>query len=412
MICANNHMRSVNDWSSRNSATKAPQEGNSLRFPKFLRRGLFCTLALGISLLSTTAIGLPSVTIGHPALIAPAAAESYYPTSQDGTWTSTYGATPPTPYEINELARALGNNVDEIYDFVRNYVDTVFIFGAQKGALGAIVDKSGTPFDQAQLMVALLRQAAINNPASNYTASYKFGTITLTGPQFTSWTNVADARAACDLLASGGIPASINGSTASMLCTSIPVGTVISSVTLSHVWVDVVLPGGSTHYQFDPSYKIYNFTNAVNLNAAAGLTTGQSMTAATTTGYSTGSTSSQGSTFNYVKGLNATCLNAQLHNYAANLQNYIQTQSSAGTPAVGQSSAIPAVPLVSGKIIDLVGGSRNSTLRGAGGGAPPDRVALYIERHAHVDGQRQRSYVGNSRSIPHDHDREFNQGRK
>jgi len=84
--------------------------------------------------------------------------------------------------------------VDEIYDFVHNYVDTVFIFGAQKGAVGAIVDKSGTPFDQAQLMVALVRQAAINDTTKQYTAAYKFGTITLSGAQFQSWTNITNAR--------------------------------------------------------------------------------------------------------------------------------------------------------------------------------------------------------------------------
>ena len=295
-------------------------------------------------LLSSAAQSLPAVVIGRAALIAPASAEAYYPVAQDGNWTSTFGASPPTPNEIVELARALGNNVDEIYDFVRNYVDTVFMFGAQKGAAGAIVDKSGTPFDQAQLMVALLRQAAINNPANNYVASYKFGTITLNGTQFAAWTNITDARAACDLLASGGIPASINGSSASMLCTAITAGTTVTSVTLDHVWVDVVLPGGSTHYLFDPSYKPYTFIAPVPLSTAAALTTGQALTAATT-GMSSGSATSQGKSFPYVKSLNAASLNTQLTTYATNLQNYIQNQSS-----------IAGVPLVSGKIIDLVGG--------------------------------------------------------
>src|SRR5437879_4378031 len=302
-------------------------------------------LALPIALLpglgaAADPTGVPVVKVGRPALIAPADAEVYYGSAT--TSTSTYSPRAPTPNEVVELARALGNNVDEIYDFVRNYVDTVFIFGAQKGALGAIVDRSGTPFDQAELMVALLRQAAINNPSgNNYTAAYKYGTVTLTGAQFAAWTDISDARAACDLLASGGIPATINGSSASMLCPSIAAGTTLTTVTLDHIWVDVVIPGDSNHYAFDPSYKCYNFTAQVNLASAAGLTSGDVLTQATGSGYSTGTNSG----VSFVKGLNAANITSKLTTYASNLQNYIQTQ-----PAVAGS------PLVSGKIIDLVGG--------------------------------------------------------
>src|ERR1700741_2238515 len=49
------------------------------------------------------------------------------------------------PPEIRELARALKNNVDLIYDYVHNNIDTVWMFGLQKGPLGALIDKSGTP---------------------------------------------------------------------------------------------------------------------------------------------------------------------------------------------------------------------------------------------------------------------------
>src|SRR5205814_2100673 len=172
--------------------------------------------------------------------------------------------------------------VDEIYDFVRNYVDTVFIFGAQNGALGALTDKSGTPFDQAELMVALVQQAQINDSTKGYSAAYKFGTITLTGAQFQAWTNITNAQAACDLLASGGIPASVNGSAASLLCTSISSTASVTSIQMYHVWVDVVI--GGTHYVFDPSYKPYTFTPQIsNLASAAGLTSGQALTAATGT---------------------------------------------------------------------------------------------------------------------------------
>lgn len=157
------------------------------------------------------AVALPSVQIGRPALVDPVTAESTYPASTAST-PSVFSA---TPNEIVELSRALSGDLDQIYDFVLNNVDTVFVYGSQKGPLGAIIDKAGTPFDQAQLMVALLRQAG-------YTASFKAGTITVNGSQFSAWTNITNARAACDLLAGGGIPASINGSAASSACTSLP----------------------------------------------------------------------------------------------------------------------------------------------------------------------------------------------
>jgi RHS repeat-associated protein len=286
---------------------------------------------------------VPAAKIGRAPLIATSVPDGTggYSTSIAHTPSVTGG---PVPNEIVELSRALGGNVDEIYDFVRNYVDTVFIFGAQKGALGAIVDKSGTPFDQAELMVALLNQA-------NYTTAYKFGTITLTGAQFQAWTNITNAQAACDLLASGGIPASVNGSAATLSCTTISNTSTVSTVTMYHVWVDVLISG--THYVFDPSYKPYVFTPQIaNLNGAAGLTTGQALTAATGSGYTSGTNSG----VNYVQGLTASPLSEQLCGgttsgltatictYAGNLQTYIQSQSSANGP------------LANGKIIDLVGG--------------------------------------------------------
>jgi RHS repeat-associated protein len=317
--------------------------GREARISNGLRTIQLLLVAALLALSPVLVSALPSVIIGRPALIAPSAAESAYPTSQDTISTSTLGTSAPTPNEIVELARALHNDPDEIYDFVRNYVDTVFIFGAQKGALGAIVDKSGTPFDQAQLMVNLLRQAG-------YTAVYKLGTITLSAAQFSAWTNITNPQAACDLLASGGIPATINTGTTSIQCSSITAGTPFNTVTLEHIWVDVVI--GTTHYWFDPSYKPYVFTQQVpSLATVAGIVTGTPLsTAASGTGYSACPTC----TVSYVKGLNAAGLQTQLGTYAGAIQNYIQGQNS-----------VAGVPLVSGKIIDLVGGREISRYTGA-----------------------------------------------
>jgi hypothetical protein len=320
------------------------------------RHALVISSALCGLVSSINCIALPSVKIGTAPLIDPTTAESAYQTANDAFHTNTLSTGPSN--EIIELARALGNSPDNIYDFVANYVDTVFMFGAQKGALGAIVDKSGTPFDQAELMVMLLRQAG-------YTAVYQFGTRSFTPAQFQAWTNISNAQAACNLLASGGIPGSVNGSHSPIACSSISsTAPLTSNVVIDHVWVDVVING--SHFLFDPSFKTYTFTSSVNLNSAAALSSGDPMnaTAGTGSGLATGSISPTGTAINYVSNLNATALNSRLSTYAANLQNYIQSQSS-----------VAGVPLVSGKIKDLVGGreinqvnvsgTRTSSLSGA-----------------------------------------------
>jgi len=63
------------------------------------------------------------------------------------------------PASIAELARSLKNDPDLIYEYVRNNIEIVPIWGVQKGALGTLLDNQGTAFDQAQLMVSLLREA-------------------------------------------------------------------------------------------------------------------------------------------------------------------------------------------------------------------------------------------------------------
>src|SRR5437879_3236072 len=299
------------------------------RYASIGRRIAVTATGAWATLLPLAANALDSTKIGTAALITPSAAETYYTSS---TTSSNSIGTAAYPNEIVELAKALNNNVDEIYDFVRNYVDTAFIFGLQKGALGALVDKSGTPFDQAKLMVDLLRQAGYA------TANYKLGQITLNGAQFQAWTNITNAQAACNLLASGGIPANINGSSASFNCSTLSSSTSVSSVQLEHVWVGVTING--TEYLFDPGYKPYTFRSSVNLASAAGLTSGQTLSAATAT-----ATQGTAGAVGYVQNLNGSSLMSRLNSYAAGIQAYIQTANIA-----------PQVPLSAGQIKDLTGG--------------------------------------------------------
>ncbi|MEJ1962983.1 MAG: RHS repeat-associated core domain-containing protein [Gammaproteobacteria bacterium] len=265
---------------------------------------------------STITEALPSVKIGTAALISPADANSAFPTAQDSTHTFSLGSS-ARPDELVELARALGGNPDVIYDFVRNNIETVWMYGLQKGGMGTVIDRSGTPFDQAHLMVELLRQSGYPS------ASYNVGTITLDGSQFGVWTGITSAAAACQLLSSGGIPAVVNGATNTNNCGSIAGS--VTSVQLGHVWVSVSI-GGAT-YVFDPSYKPHTFKPGVNLATAAGLTTGQTMTQA---GSGMTSGTAAGGTVSYSVNLGAEALNTTLQTYGTNLLTYIQNNLPAG----------------------------------------------------------------------------------
>ncbi len=183
-----------------------------LVFRYFRTSWISCTLAATLLVLAGSDAAqayLPSVKIGTAALASPSAAETWY-NAHDHAWSDGLGAitgtATPEPVEIIELARALKYDPVKIYQYVRNNIQTEWLYGLQKGALGASIDKSGTAFDQAALMVEILLESEANNPNISG-VSYRAGTITLTGAQFAAWSNITNPQAACQLLSSGRIPA-------------------------------------------------------------------------------------------------------------------------------------------------------------------------------------------------------------
>lgn len=255
---------------------------------------------------------VPAVRIGTATLITPANAASYFGASS----TATDGLALARPAEIVELARALSNDPDRIYDFVRHHVEITWTYGLTKGALGALLDRHGTAFDQADLMIELLRQAG-------YSANFEFGTVTRTPAEFATWSGLTRKRAACELLSSGGIPARFGSASANLDCASLSAATVLTeNVTSAHIWVVATL--GGTAYRFDPAYKAHTFHAGIDLAAAMGLTSGQALNS-TSAGLASGTDSGVG----YVKNLNAESLNTTLSNYGTTLLNTIQTSHAA-----------------------------------------------------------------------------------
>src|SRR5260221_62474 len=90
---------------------------------------------------------VPAFSVNTGTLMTPAAADSWYCAQSPGCstsgtrqlWTTNY------PVEITALARALHNDADNIYEYVRNSIEIVPMYGLQKGALGALIDRSERP---------------------------------------------------------------------------------------------------------------------------------------------------------------------------------------------------------------------------------------------------------------------------
>lgn len=215
-----------------------------------LALGLVCSIATSQALAEPPAVRLVSASLIAPGAGAGQAWALYgsptLHTNGVAAWTST-----TRPPEIKELARALGagrysqnDYALNVYQYVRNNIKTDFRFGLSKGARGAIIDQTGTAFDQVHLMVELLREGGGS-------ANYVVGTIELTAAQFYSWTAISDKKAACQFLADGGIPGTISGSTVCASMTGNLATSGAAPVRMGHAWVST---GGKV---YDPAYKAH-----------------------------------------------------------------------------------------------------------------------------------------------------------
>ena len=208
------------------------------------------------------------------------------------TIASGFGATEATP-AITELARGLRNDPLLIYAYVHDHVDFEPYYGSLKGATGAYLDGSGNDFDQASLMIALLR-------VGGYTAQYAYGTVTIAATNAENWLgvdNYMDDVAA--LFADGGMP---------------PLDYTDSDITLQHVWVAVTV--GANVYLFDPSYKQYQNSNGIDLAGAMAYNRGHLFQVATN-----GATVST----NYIRNLSETGIRNELLSYSTNLVGQLKT---------------------------------------------------------------------------------------
>ncbi len=269
---------------------------------------------------------IPAVRLATaPALVSPSDAWNHYGAAT--TRTAGLAAWSTSPPEIKALARSLGAGrldaeqfTKNTFDYVRNNIDVEYRFGLGKGARGALIDQSGTPFDQAELMAKLLREGSL-------APTVQIGTITLTAAQFGLWSGLVagldgsgqtftvGAQAACQFLADGAIPALINGATVTS-CASLSGN--LTSVTFGHAWIAV------NQKLYDPSFKRLTLYPGANLPAALGCATqgvstcGSGALAAVSNGVTTGTQYGVGYATNFDVGGLKGYLNAR----AATLEAY------------------------------------------------------------------------------------------
>ncbi len=267
-------------------------------------------------------------------LVSPSAAWAHY-----GTGTQHTDTIPDTWRDSDEvvaLARGFGSDepaisndqyAERVLRSLKSNIETEFRFELGKGGRMAWIDQSGTAFDQAELMDTLLEKKGISS-------QIRVGTITLNSQEFGAWTGLAhsvneanqtfavEARAACEFLASGGIPGTVNGSTN---CAGL--SGALNNVTLGHVWV---YANGKS---YDPAYKVREFYEGTDIATAAGCGTEASSTCGsqTTASAMSGATQSTLAGSPTIQNVNVSSLTSQMNSLATNVENTIKTNAPEAT---------------------------------------------------------------------------------
>ncbi len=224
------------------------------------------------------------------------------------------------------IAGAISNDeyITNAFQYVQNNIEISFTFGLTKGARGALIDQSGTAFDQTQLFLELVRAAGIS-------ATYDLATLTMTGQQFGEWTGLVvptsvdgnnkilsfdvRANAACKLLANGGIPAAINNLSVSGACNF--TGD-LTTVSLLHMRANV---NGS---YYDPAFKKYDVYASDDLTQILSCGANSSCASQVAGDGLTGASTGFSGSLPYIQSLNEDGIENTLDGLAIELQNYIE----------------------------------------------------------------------------------------
>lgn len=184
--------------------------------------------------------------------------------------------------EIKNLADSLKTPV-RMYEFVKNNIDFEPYYGSRKGATGTLNQLAGNDYDQASLLIAMLRYKGIPS-------RYVKGIVEVPVEKVKNWTGAQTAEAAVKVLGSLGIPTE-----------SVVSGGAIVAVRFEHVWVEAYVPydyyrgagamkGQKVWVPLDPSFKQYSVESGLDIKAVTKVTDEQIMDAFKVSGERDGET--------------------------------------------------------------------------------------------------------------------------
>lgn len=268
----------------------------------------------------------PGITLETPVAVSPQAAQAYFEAGRadkvEGAALSQVAPGQIVP-DISELAHALKNDIDLIYEYVHNNIEFSPSFGLKKGALGTLLDESGNSFDQANLLVSLAR-------AAGYEAKFEYGEIRLPVARLNQWLGTTgDAVSAARVLSLGYIPVTVESGA--------------NFARFNHAWAKVKIDG--TYYVFDSAIKSnYIKTPLVDLKGIIGYQAqgacGQDKLAPSC-GLVTAANASVTDT--YISNIDSGTVRSKLDRYAENLISHIRSEIPAASlmEVVGGMDIVP-----------------------------------------------------------------------
>lgn len=201
---------------------------------------------------------------------------------------------------IQAQAAALNNDPVEIYNWVYNNIEFIPSYGSLQGADYAMQTLRGNAFDQASVLIALLR-------AANIPARYVYGTMVVTNEEAMNWVGgVREPEAVQNLMSQGGIPVA-----------RLAINDKNDFITLEHVWVQ--LWDGSQWIEVDPSFKQYEYTEGMDLQSTVSFDTEAFANTLQ-------STSVANETEGWVQNVNQAFIETELDDYRQAVEDYLTTQ--------------------------------------------------------------------------------------
>jgi hypothetical protein len=201
---------------------------------------------------------------------------------------------------LNKLAQTLDFDAVKMYQYVYNNIEYIPAHGSIQGADYTAQNLRGGAMDQSSLLISLLR-------LSNIPARYVYGSITLDINQAMNWVGgVETPEATQNILSQGGVPNTLIQNQQGD----------ITNINVEHVWVEVYQ--NDQWVAVDASFKQYQYTKAINLEAAVNLDN-QTIIDNITLGANINE--SEG----WVQNLNQTAIDTELTSIQTQIEEYINS---------------------------------------------------------------------------------------